>query len=71
VSPSGPAALTTVLHRLRAAGLELETTRPPSTADMPERMSSADAMAIDTVGAEPSIEWGRSLLAGWQVDQDR
>ena len=48
MSPSGPAALTTVLHRLRAAGLELETTRPPSTADMPERMSSADAMAIDT-----------------------
>ena len=50
MSPSGPAALTTVLHRLRAAGLELETTRPPSTADMPERMSSVDAMATDTVG---------------------
>ena len=71
MSPSGPAALTTAVHRLRAAGLELETTLPPSTADMPERMSSVDAMAIDLMELAPSIEWAHCLLAGWQVDQDR
>ena len=64
VSPSGP-ALSTVLQRLRAAGLEAGTTLLPSTADMPERMSSVDAMAFDTVRCDQTACVG--LAAGRRI----